>query len=179
MAIEGTSRENQSAGIHFADAVSETTAQPPIGQVSLVGNGAHSVPFEPSSFAECAPVIVGSQAQTAQKPARFEPIRRASSGAAHSLASNAAAPATLEFTGTTILDLDQIVNRALAANRVIERIGELCPQGMDCAGDGQHRRIFACEEGCGFRGCAACMAAHETEPHWSDSATAREMSGST
>ena len=179
MAIEGTSREKQSAGIHFADAACETTAQPPIGQVSLVGNGAHSVPFEPSSFAECAPVIVGYPAQIAQKPARFERIGRAGSGAAPSLASNAAAPATLEFTGTTILDLDQIVNRALAANRVIERIGELCPQGMECAGDGQHRRIFDCEEGCGFRGCAACMEVHETEPHSSDSDTAREMYGST
>ena len=30
---------------------------------------------------------------------------------------------------------------------------ELCPQGNDCAGDGQHSRILDCEE-CGFRGCS-------------------------
>ena len=50
-----------------------------------------------------------------------------------------------------------------------------CPQGSDCAGDGQHRRIFDCEQGCGFRGCAACMEVHEAEPHVADSATMREM----
>src|SRR5262245_12186138 len=30
---------------------------------------------------------------------------------------------------------------------------EPCPQGDDCAGDGKHRRLFDCSEGCGFRGC--------------------------
>src|SRR5215469_15948409 len=42
---------------------------------------------------------------------------------------------------------------------------EPCPQGDDCAGDGKHRRLFACDQGCGFRGCAACMEVHESEPH--------------
>ena len=118
----------------FADAAHETSAKPLIGQVSAVGNGAHSVPSEPSSFTECAP----------------------------------------EFMGTAILDLDQIANRVLAGNRVIERMTP-CPQGADCAGDGGHTRIFDCEEGCGFRGCSVCMEEHEAEPHWSDAATAREM----
>jgi len=77
--------------------------------------------------------------------------------------------------GSAIVDIDLIVNRVLAANRVIERICEPCPQGTDCAGDGEHTRIFNCEQNCGFRGCTACLEVHEAEPHWSDSDTAREM----
>jgi hypothetical protein len=50
-----------------------------------------------------------------------------------------------------------------------------CPQGDDCAGDGKHNRIFDCEQGCGFQGCASCMEAHDREPHVSDSDTMREM----
>jgi hypothetical protein len=52
---------------------------------------------------------------------------------------------------------------------------EACPQGDDCAGDGKHRRLFDCSEGCGFRGCAACMEVHEAEPHASDTGTMLEM----
>lgn len=181
----------------FADRACEISAKPPLGQVSPIGNGAHSVPFEPSSFAGCAPEITSSPLQTAQKPAlsedpggRLPPrakiahvvspggSRGAGSGAGPSLASIAPAPAPPEFNGTTILSLDQIVTRVLAANRAIERLWEPCPQGQDCAGDGQHRRIFDCEEGCGFRGCSACMEEHEAEPHTGDSATVREMYGS-
>jgi hypothetical protein len=44
-----------------------------------------------------------------------------------------------------------------------------CPQGSDCAGDGTPAQVFDCEQGCAFRGCAACMKAHEDEPHVSDS----------
>lgn len=61
---------------------------------------------------------------------------------------------------------------------VEEKLGlyyEPCPQGVDCAGDGKHRRLFDCAQ-CGFRGCAACMEIHESEPHTSDSATMLEMS---
>lgn len=50
-----------------------------------------------------------------------------------------------------------------------------CPQGGDCTGDGKHERLFDCEEGCGFRGCAACMELHEAAPHVSDSDTMLEM----
>lgn len=52
---------------------------------------------------------------------------------------------------------------------------EPCPQGEDCAGDGKHRRLFDCEQGCAFRGCAACMEVHEAEPHTSDSEITLEM----
>jgi hypothetical protein len=124
------------APVQFADAAHEMTAKPPIRQISPVGNGAHSVPSEPSSFAECAP----------------------------------------EFTGMALLNLDQIVNRVLAANKLFAQTTP-CPQGADCAGDGKHSRIFDCEDGCGFRGCSACMEGHEAESHWSDSASAREMWG--
>lgn len=51
---------------------------------------------------------------------------------------------------------------------------EPCPQGEDCAGDGKHRRLFDCDQGCGFRGCAACMEVHETEPHLGDTETTLE-----
>ncbi len=95
---------------------------------------------------------------------------------AHSVPPPYSAGCAPEFTGTAILDLDQIVNRVLAANRVIERMGPRCPQKEDCAGDGQHTRIFECEEGCGFSGCASCMEVHEAEPHWSDSESARAAS---
>jgi hypothetical protein len=44
-----------------------------------------------------------------------------------------------------------------------------CPQGSDCAGEGGPKRLFDCEEGCGFRACGACMEVHESEPHASDS----------
>jgi hypothetical protein len=50
-----------------------------------------------------------------------------------------------------------------------------CPEDQDCAAGGFASRIFDCQEGCGFRGCAACMDIHEAEPHWNDSATMREM----
>ena len=53
---------------------------------------------------------------------------------------------------------------------------EPCPQGDDCAGDGKHRRLFDCTDGCGFRGCAACMEIHESEPHASDTGTMLERS---
>jgi hypothetical protein len=57
---------------------------------------------------------------------------------------------------------------------VLARFYEPCPQGDDCAGDGKHRRLFDCSEGCGFRGCAACMEVHESEAHASDTATMLE-----
>ena len=125
------------APIQFADAARGVSAtHPSQGQTPPVGNGAHSVPFEASSLAECAP----------------------------------------EFSGTTIFDLDRIVDRVLASNRVIDRMNEPCPQRADCAGDGHHARIFDCTQSCGFRGCAACMEEHEAEPHVSDGDTARAAS---
>jgi hypothetical protein len=50
-----------------------------------------------------------------------------------------------------------------------------CPQDRDCPGGGFASRTFECREGCGFRGCAACMEIHEAEPHANDSATMQEM----
>jgi hypothetical protein len=50
-----------------------------------------------------------------------------------------------------------------------------CPQERDCPDGGLASRIFECQEGCGFRGCAACMEIHEAEPHADDSATLLEM----
>src|SRR5215471_2845112 len=67
--------------------------------------------------------------------------------------------------------------RARKTEEVLALFYEPCPQGHDCAGDGKHRRLFDCDEGCGFRGCAACMEIHESEPHASDSAIAQEMYG--
>lgn len=51
-----------------------------------------------------------------------------------------------------------------------------CPQGQDCPAVDLVSRIFACQEGCGFMGCAACMEIHEAEPHASDSLNSLEMS---
>ncbi len=50
-----------------------------------------------------------------------------------------------------------------------------CPQEQDCPGGGIAFRIFECQEGCGFRGCAAGMEIHEAEPHASDTGTMLEM----
>jgi hypothetical protein len=50
-----------------------------------------------------------------------------------------------------------------------------CPQDLDCPDGGLASRIFECQEGCGYRGCAACMEIHEAEPHADDSATLLEM----
>ncbi len=50
-----------------------------------------------------------------------------------------------------------------------------CPQGVDCAGNGGQARIFECEEGCGFQGCADCMEIHCSEPHASDSDNMSEL----
>jgi hypothetical protein len=94
---------------------------------------------------------------------------------ATTLASEIAGASEIQHRGATVLDIDEIVNHVLAANRVIERISEPCPQGEDCSGDGKHTRVFECEEGCGFRGCVVCLMAHEAEPHWSDTEAAREM----
>jgi hypothetical protein len=40
-----------------------------------------------------------------------------------------------------------------------------CPQNGDCPAGGFAPRIYECQEGCGFHGCAACMEIHESEPH--------------
>jgi hypothetical protein len=146
----------------LADAACGVPARTQAGQTPPVGNGAHSVPFEASSLAECAPLFAGGL-DTSGREAPAMPLTSAAGASQHR--------------GTGILDIDEIVSRVLAANRLIERIWEPCPQGTDCDGDGQHTRIFDCEQGCGFRGCTACLMAHDAEPHWSDSDTAREMWG--
>lgn len=57
-----------------------------------------------------------------------------------------------------------------------------CPLGSDCVGESGPMRLFDCEEGCGFRGCWACVELHESEPHASDSdvmlAMVRNIGGS-
>jgi hypothetical protein len=68
-----------------------------------------------------------------------------------------------------------VVAGAAPAEDKLSRFYEPCPQGEDCAGDGKHRRLFDCEQGCGFRGCAACMEVHDSEPHAGDSETMLEM----
>lgn len=182
-------------GNDLADGARGVPAKPPVGQTPPVGSGAHSVPSQP--FAECAPgllqhaktartAIPACQPRASREPRCEEPVTEFASAAFPPAAGNEAPVPTLasevtgasEFShrGETILDIDEIVNRVLAANRVIERISERCPQGDDCAGDpGTPGRTFDCEEGCGFRGCVACLMVHEAEPHWSDSDTAREM----
>lgn len=101
---------------------------------------------------------------------------------AHSVEASCLSSTTTEcapdFTGAAILDIEQIVDRILAANRVIERQGQRCPQGDDCerADSAEPCRIYECSQ-CDFRGCALCIETHEKEPHWSDSDTAREMYG--
>lgn len=72
------------------------------------------------------------------------------------------------------LDERRHLRRGAEGNDRLEAFYEPCPQGDDCAGDGKHRRLFDCEQGCGFRGCAACMEVHESEPHTNDSDTSRE-----
>ena len=64
---------------------------------------------------------------------------------------------------------------AAVAEHRLDRFYEPCPQGDDCDGDGKHRRLFDCDQGCGFRGCAACMEIHDSEPHSSESETMLEM----
>jgi len=148
----------------FADAARGVPARTQAGQTPPVGKGAHSVPSEASSLAECAPEFAGGiDIDASGREAPAMPLTSAAGASQHR--------------GTAIVEIDEIVNRVLAANRVIKRISEPCPQGSDCAGDGEHTRIFDCEQGCGFRGCTACLMEHEAEPHWSDSDTAREMGG--
>jgi hypothetical protein len=50
-----------------------------------------------------------------------------------------------------------------------------CSQGDDCAGGSGIIRLYDCEQGCGFRGCGACMELHENEPHVSDTDTMLAM----
>jgi len=145
----------------FADAARGVPARTQTGQTPLVGNGAHSVPSEASSLAECAPQFAGGIGiDTSGREAPAMPLTSAAGASQHR--------------GTAMVEINQIVNRVLAADRVIKRISEPCPQGTDCAGDGERTRIFDCEQGCGFRGCTACLMEHEAEPHWSDSDTASE-----
>jgi len=146
----------------FADSARGVPARTQAGQTPPVGNGAHSVPSEASSLAECAPQFAGGiDIDASGREAPAMPLTSAAGASQHR--------------GTAMVEINQIVNRVLAADRVIKRISEPCPQGTDCAGDGEHTRIFACEQNCGFRGCTACLEVHEAEPHWSDSDTAREM----
>jgi hypothetical protein len=58
---------------------------------------------------------------------------------------------------------------------VAQAVDMPCPQNQDCPAGGFASRIFECQEGCGFQGCAACMEIHEAEPHASDSMTLLEM----
>jgi hypothetical protein len=60
--------------------------------------------------------------------------------------------------------LERVVERVNAANRVIAVIEAVCPQGDDCAGKG-FGRIHRCDFNCGFRGCIACVLAHEAAAH--------------
>jgi hypothetical protein len=65
--------------------------------------------------------------------------------------------------------------RPAAGEIAPQAIEARCPQGRDCSAGGAESRIFECQEGCGFRGCKACMEIHESEPHTSDSMISLEM----
>lgn len=67
-----------------------------------------------------------------------------------------------------------------AAERVISRLSQFCPQGSDCLRHDptQECRVFKCKD-CSFEGCALCLEAHDAEPHWSDSQTTSERHGLT
>lgn len=70
---------------------------------------------------------------------------------------------------------DDIVNQAESAKKVLDGQGP-CPQGVDCAGDQKHERLFECPDaGCDFLGCCMCYDQHVREPHSSDSDVMREM----
>lgn len=69
-----------------------------------------------------------------------------------------------------------------AAQRVIDRISQDCPQGPDCIHQpfpATSCRVFKCGQECGFSGCIECVMAHESEPHWSDAQTTTERHGLT
>ncbi len=67
---------------------------------------------------------------------------------------------------------------------LVERVGSVCPvcgslARKVCHGCGEkfcHAHVYVCVE-CSTPLCGACMDDHSAEGHWSDSDTAREMSG--
>jgi hypothetical protein len=68
--------------------------------------------------------------------------------------------------------LDRLLPHPGAAQRVIDRISQLCPQGEDCAKpERTEGRAFQCDH-CSYRGCAACVSLHEAAGHVSDSENA-------
>jgi hypothetical protein len=170
--------------IDIAGAASGLAPMPSVAQPPLAGNGAH--PVSSSAFAGCAHEFARKEAKEAEAAAagarasRRSAVLAAPSEAASQASTPVATFPAIEHQDTTILDLDfgSAARRALAADKVIERISQLCPQAADCAGPPENRnndgcRLYECEE-CDFRACAACMEIHESEPHWSDGATMRE-----
>jgi hypothetical protein len=145
---------------------------PLVAQRPLDGNSAHSLIA--SATSECAHEFAGERAEpgasclSAGLAEPTQPIRQAPWPPAMT------SPALQNR--STFPDFESTAGRALAATRVIERISQLCPQAEDCAGPVENQygcRVYQCDE-CDFRGCASCMEIHESEPHWSDSATTRE-----
>jgi hypothetical protein len=168
--------------IEIAGAASGLAPMPSVAQPPLAGNGAH--PVSSSAFAGCAHEFARKEAEGAGTGADAS-RRSAVLAAPGEPASQACAPVAtfpaIEHQGPMILDLGSAARRALAAERVIARISQVCPQAADCAGPPENRnndgcRLYECEE-CNFCGCAACMEIHESEPHWSDGATMRERHG--
>jgi|SRR5215831_10226828 len=165
--------------IDIAGAVRGLAPMPSVAQPPLAGNGAH--PVSSSAFAGCAHKFAGEDpgAGASRRSAVLVEPPESASQAPALLAASPAIQTVIPHQGTTILDLDHAAQRALAADRVIERISQVCPLAKDCAGPPENKdacRVYECEE-CNFRGCAACMEIHESEPHWSDGAAARERFG--
>jgi hypothetical protein len=71
----------------------------------------------------------------------------------------------LAQTETPAQSLDRVLPHPGAAQRVIDRIAQICPQGDDCVKPvGNEGRIFECDH-CDFRGCIACLILHEEAGH--------------
>jgi hypothetical protein len=164
------------AGIDVAGAARGSAGMPLVAQGPLAGNGAHSV--SSSAGAGCAHEFAGERAEAdASRLTAVQAERSESTSQAP--ASMATTFPAIEYQGPTVVDLGdlrQAVNRAAAVDRVIERMSQVCPQSEDCAGPVDNKqgcRVYECDE-CDFKGCAACIEIHESEPHWTDSATARE-----
>ena len=82
----------------FADAARGVPARTQTGQTPLVGNGAHSVPSEASSLAECAPHFAGGiDVDASGREAPAMPLTSAAGASQHR--------------GTAIVEIDRIVNR--------------------------------------------------------------------
>src|SRR5262245_38010769 len=128
-------------GNEIAGAVRGSAGMPLVAQYPLAGNGVH--PVSSSALTGCAPDFAGERAE-ADASRLSAALAEHPKSSSQAIAPTAMTSPAVQHQEAIVLDLDlndltNIVNRVLAADRVIERISQVCPQGEECAGPAMNK----------------------------------------